>query len=101
MVLGDPSPSIGHNPAVMGASEYDRAVELIHDGAALHYAAGADDEALLRGDQLYAQGLARLAELGELDAIARLADVISQVAQAHVEGDPARAEAAWEAFRRS
>ena len=35
------------------------------------------DLALLLGDQLYALGLARLAELGDLDAVAELADLIS------------------------
>jgi hypothetical protein len=53
------------------------------------------DLALLAGDRLYALGLARLAELEDVDAVAELADVISLAAQAHAEGDPARAEAAW------
>ena len=42
-------------------------------------------------------GLARLAELGDLAAVAELADVISLAAQAHAEGDPERAAAAWAA----
>ena len=50
------------------------------------------DLALLAGDRLYALGLARLAELGDLEAVAVLADVISRAAQAHAEGDPARGE---------
>ena len=41
------------------------------------------DLALLLGDQLYALGLSRLAALGDLDAVAELADVISLAAQAH------------------
>ena len=40
------------------------------------------DLALLLGDQLYALGLSRLAELGDLEAVAELADVISLLAQA-------------------
>ena len=55
------------------------------------------DLALLAGDRLYALGLARLAELGDLDAVAELADVISLAAQAHAEGDAERAEAMWAA----
>ena len=55
------------------------------------------DLALLAGDRLYALGLARLAELGDLDAVAELADVISLAAQAHAEGDAERAAAVWTA----
>jgi hypothetical protein len=55
------------------------------------------DLALLLGDQLYALGLARLAGLGDLDAVAELADVISLVAQAQAAGNPALAGAVWEA----
>jgi hypothetical protein len=40
-------------------------------------------------------GLARLADAGDLEAVAILADLISQSAQAHAEGEPARADAAW------
>ena len=57
------------------------------------------DLALLAGDRLYALGLARLAELGDLDAVAELADVISLAAQAQAEGDAERAEAVWAAGR--
>ena len=42
---------------------------------------------LLLGDQRYASGLARLAALGDLEATAELADLISRVAQAHAAGD--------------
>ena len=53
------------------------------------------DLALLAGDRLYALGLERLAAAGDLDGIAALAEVISHCAQAQVDADPARAEAAW------
>ena len=59
------------------------------------------DLELLAGDRLYALGLERLAALGDLEAVAELADVISLVAQAHAEGDPARAEAVWAAGARA
>ncbi|MCW3040105.1 MAG: hypothetical protein JWM31_2010, partial [Solirubrobacterales bacterium] len=45
----------------------------------------------------YALGLSRLAELGDLDAVAELADVIALGAQAHATGDAELAAAAWEA----
>ena len=38
-----------------------------------------------------------LPALGDLDAVAELADVIALCAQAHAEGDPARADAVWNA----
>jgi hypothetical protein len=85
-----------------GAGREDAFRELIGDiaaGAQLHYAsAGTDpDLDLLLGDQRYARGLAKLAELGDLDAIAELADLISLVAQTQAAGDPELAAAVWEA----
>jgi hypothetical protein len=83
--------------------EYALLVETIHEGYLLHYGSPRvvrpedPDLALLAGDRLYALGLSRLAELGDLEAVAELADVISLAAQAHAEGDPGRAEAAWRA----
>jgi hypothetical protein len=85
------------------ADEYALLLEAIREGALLHYAAGRvlapddPDLALLAGDRLYAIGLDRLAALGDVEAVAELADVISLVAQAHAEGDPERADAAWRA----
>jgi hypothetical protein len=78
-------------------------VEAIREGYLLHYATGrllADDDRdllLLAGDHLYALGLARLAALGDVQAVSELADVISLGARAHAEGRPELAEAAWEA----
>lgn len=89
-------------PRPAGGPEYELLVEAIYEGYLQHYGRGrvlqpADpDLALLAGDRLYALGLARLAELGDLEAVTALADVISLAAQAHAEGDPARAAAAWE-----
>jgi hypothetical protein len=84
-------------------ADYALLVEAIREGYLLHYAAGRvvrpedPDLALLAGDRLYALGLARLAELGDLDAVSELADVISLAAQAHAEGDPGRAADVWDA----
>jgi hypothetical protein len=93
-----------HGEAVAGRGEtYPLLVEAIREGYLLHYAAGRvvrpddPDLALLAGDRLYALGLERLAALGDLDAVAELADVIALCAQAHAEGDPPRAQAIWDA----
>ncbi len=98
---GTPEP---HGAAVAARGEdYALLVEAIREGYLQHYGRGRvvqpddPDLALLAGDRLYALGLARLAELGDLAAVAELADVISLAAQAHAEGDPARADAVWEA----
>jgi hypothetical protein len=96
---------VGSGPRADGRREhYELLVAMIHEGHELHYrGAGCvvrpddPDLALLLGDQLYALGLARLAELGDLDAVAELADVISLTAQAHAGDDPDLADAVWEA----
>ncbi|MBV9607523.1 MAG: hypothetical protein JO027_20580 [Solirubrobacterales bacterium] len=83
--------------------EYEVLLEMILEGYRLHYEKPVvvcpedQDLALLLGDQLYALGLARLAELGDLEAVAELADVISLAAQAHSAEDPDLAGAVWEA----
>jgi hypothetical protein len=83
--------------------EYELLLEMIHEGYRLHYDEPVvvrpedPDLALLLGDQLYALGLARLAELGDLEAVAELADVISLAAQAHSASDAELARAVWEA----
>jgi hypothetical protein len=83
--------------------DYALLVEAIVEGYLQHYGTGRvvrpddPDLALLAGDRLYALGLARLADLGDLDAVTELADVISLAAQAHAEGDAERAAAVWAA----
>jgi hypothetical protein len=77
-------------------------LEAVYEGYLLHYGeprafAGMDaDMRLLAGDALYALGLARLAESGDLDAVAILSDLISDSARAQAEGRTADAEALWE-----
>jgi hypothetical protein len=99
---GSRGAAIAAGPRAAGQEEeYAQLVEAIFEGYLQHYGAGrvvrpADpDLALLAGDRLYALGLARLAEIGDLDAITELADVISLAAQAHAEEDPGRADAVW------
>jgi hypothetical protein len=84
------------------AGDVEIAVSAVQEGYRLHYgeprALDIDeaDLALLGGDRLYALGLARLAAIGDLTAIAELADVISLSAQAHATGDGELAQAAWQ-----
>ena len=100
---GPPQKAAAGPRAAGHEAEYELLLEMILEGSLLHYGSPrvvqTDDRdlALLLGDQLYALGLARLASLGDLEAVAELADVISLVAQAHAEGDPKRAEAIWDA----
>ena len=107
--VADPgdTPSPHGDEAAAGRDEYALIVEAIREGYLQHYAEGrvvrADDPdlALLAGDRLYALGLARLAELGDLEAVGELADLISLCAQSHAEGDPERATAVWDAAARA
>ncbi|MFL5841424.1 MAG: hypothetical protein ACJ77Z_13330 [Thermoleophilaceae bacterium] len=77
------------------------ATEAVREGYLLHYEDPArlrtDDEdlRLLAGDAFYALGLARLAEAGDLAAVALLADLITGCAKAHAEGDPEAARGLW------
>jgi hypothetical protein len=83
------------------AGEYELLLEMIFEGSLLHYGSARvihtsdPDLALLLGDQLYALGLARLAALGDLEAVDVLATVISRLAQAHAEGDSGSADEIW------
>jgi hypothetical protein len=86
-----------------GDADPDRAfvLEAVREGYELHYGeprvfAGMDDDLrLLAGDALYALGLSRLAELGDLAAVAELADLISACAEAQAESRPGLAEEQW------
>ena len=77
------------------------AVEAVREGYLLHYGAprilaGHDDDlALLAGDYLYALGLARLAAVGDVEAVLGLANLIAASAQLHAEGREAEAPALW------
>ena len=83
--------------------DVELALTAVLEGCLLHYGRPralqiADpDLALLAGDRLYALGLARLAAIGDLNAIAELADIISLSAQAHTAGDDELALAVWHA----
>ena len=76
-------------------------IEAVHEGYLLHYGeprafAGMDaDLRLLAGDALYALGLSRVADRGDLEAVAELSNLIAAAARAHAEDDPARAAGLW------
>jgi hypothetical protein len=84
----------------------DFVLEAVHEGYLLHYGEpngfrGMDEDlALLAGDSLYALGLQRLAEEGDLVAVAKLANLITNCAKAHAESDPAAAADLWRAASR-
>jgi hypothetical protein len=78
-------------------------MEAVYEGFLLHYGeprafSGMDDDLrLLAGDALYALGLQRLADEGDLAAVAELADLISLCAQAQAEGRPELCDRLWDA----
>ena len=79
----------------------DFVLDAVREGYEMHYGSprafeGMDDDLrLLAGDALYALGLSRLAQTGDLGAVAELADLISACAQAHAENRPEQAESHW------
>jgi hypothetical protein len=115
--LIEPPAETAHNqdrpgPAQLAASgprargherDYELLLEMIYEGSRLHYGRprlfgqSDPDLCLLLGDRLYAAGLARLAELGDLEAVAELADLISLLAQAYARDLPDLADAIWAA----
>jgi hypothetical protein len=96
--VSDPGP--GRFEGVDGVRGF--VLEAVYEGYLMHYGkprafSGMDpDLRLLAGDALYALGLSRLAQTGDLEAVAILSDLISDSAQAHAEGRAADAEALWE-----
>jgi hypothetical protein len=86
----------------LAEARYALGLETIYEGYLVHYGRprrfepADDDTALVLGDYLYAQGLARIAGLGEVSAVGDLAELISLCAQVRAdrrEGDGA----AWAA----
>jgi hypothetical protein len=89
------------------AAEYELVVEAIYEGYLLHYGTPRvlrppdADLGLLAGDELYALGLSRLVALGDLAAVAELADVIALTALAQGESREELAVAVWAAGARA
>ncbi len=82
-------------------------LEAVYEGYLMHYGQPEafermdPDLRLLAGDALYALGLARLAERGDIEAVTELSDLIGLTARAHAEGTPERAVALWLATARA
>ncbi len=101
----DPGPD--RFAALVGDPDRLFVLEAVYEGYLLHYGvpraffAMEPDLCLLAGDALYALGLSRLAENGDVEAVAELADLISLTARAHAEGRPQQADALWLASARS
>jgi len=95
----DPGP--GRFADVVGDPDRLFTLEAVFEGYLLHYGesqafTGMDrDLSLLAGDALYALGLSRVAERGDVAAVAELSDLITGAARAHAEGDPERARRLW------
>jgi hypothetical protein len=96
-----PDPGPGQFENLDAAPDRRFVLEAVREGYLMHYgeprayAGMEDDLRLLAGDALYALGLSRLAEAGDVEAVAELSDLISGSAQAHAEGRPEAAEALW------
>jgi hypothetical protein len=95
-------------PRAEGVREdYELLIEAIYEGYLLHYGAPRvaltpdRDLGLLAGDRLYALGLARLVALGDVAAVAELADTITLSALAQGAGAPELADAVWTAGARA
>jgi hypothetical protein len=77
-------------------------IESIYEGYLLHYGrprlfSPADtDAAILLGDYLYAHGLVRITALGDVEAVERLAELLSLCAHLRAEGEAGDGEA-WAA----
>ena len=93
-------------PAGRFDGEHAFVLEAVYEGFLLHYGeprafAGMDaDLRLLAGDALYALGLERLAQTGDVAAVAELGDLISLCSRAAIEGRRDLVEPLWEATAR-
>ena len=98
----EPDPGTGEFEARVPDPVRAFVIEAVREAYLLHYDeprafGGMDaDMRLLAGDALYALGLARLAQAGDLPAVAELADLISQCARAELEGRRDRVEGLWD-----
>ena len=92
--------------STLADERYALGLETIYEGYLVHYgrprlfAPSDEDAALLLGDYLYAHGLVRVAELGRVEAVQQLAELISRCAHLRAEGEPGDGEAWAETARR-
>jgi len=100
----DPDPEPIFSP--LAPERFALGLETIYEGYLLHYGRPRlfdppdAETALLLGDYLYAHGLVRVAELGEVEAVATLAELISACAQLRAERADGDGEAWVAAVRR-
>jgi hypothetical protein len=98
-----PDPPPGEFEPMVGDAQRAFVIEAVREGYLLHYgeprAFGPMDEdlRLLAGDALFALGLARLAELADVDSVGELSDLISLCAWAHAEGRAEVVPTLWRA----
>ncbi len=101
-----PDPPPGRFAGLVGPDR-EFVLEAVYEGYLMHYGQPRafvevdDDFRLLAGDALYALGLSRVAERGDLSAVAELADLISLCALVHAEGRAEMAEELWRATARA
>jgi hypothetical protein len=98
--------AVADPPAGRFGGERAFVLEAVYEGFLMHYGeprafTGMDpDLRLLAGDALYALGLERLAQAGDLDAVAELSDLISLCSRAQAEGRTDLIEPLWQAAER-
>ena len=87
---GEPEPVF----SPLGEERHALGLETIYEGYLVHYGRSRlfeppdEDTALLLGDYLYAHGLVRIAEVGTVEAVADLAELISLCAQLRADSAP-------------
>jgi hypothetical protein len=91
--------------AELAGPEHAGGLEQIYEGFLLHYGrprhAAPEQDSLLGGDEQYAQGLARIAELDDPEAIAVLAELIGLASRGRAEHGPETEDfALWAATAR-
>ena len=80
--------------STLADERYALGLETIYEGYLVHYGRSRlfrprdPDEALLLGDYLYAHGLVRIADLGDVEAIRELAELIARCAHLRAEDAP-------------
>jgi hypothetical protein len=95
---GEPEPVF----SPLGDDRHALGLETIYEGYLVHYGRprlfepADDDTALLLGDYLYAHGLVRIADVGTVEAVADLAELISLCAQLRADSAPGD-DVAWAA----
>jgi hypothetical protein len=93
-----PEPELELVFSPLADERYALGLETIYEGYLVHYGTSRlfdpedPDVALLLGDYLYAHGLVRIAELGEVEAIRELAELIARCAHLRAEGAPGDGE---------